>query len=217
MDINRVENGSVILMCGDSTTDCGRGRPYGTYANSLGDSYVRRIHEIVTVTYPNKNLKFVNTGIAGDTSRGVKDRWVAECEAVKPDYATLLIGVNDVWRHYDRWLDKEYAVELDEYRDNLSFVAEYCRSNGISLTLIAPFFLELNKKDEFMARVRQYADVCKEVAEKYGCGFMDLQPMLDKLIKAKYTITFSPDRVHPTSTTHTAIALEILKKWKFKF
>lgn len=65
MNFTKLEKGSVILMWGDSTTDCGRGRPYGTYLTGLGDSYVRRMHEMVTATYPDRQIKFVNAGISG--------------------------------------------------------------------------------------------------------------------------------------------------------
>ena len=40
MDFQKIEKGSVILCSGDSVTDCGRARPYGSYRDSLGESYV---------------------------------------------------------------------------------------------------------------------------------------------------------------------------------
>jgi lysophospholipase L1-like esterase len=217
MIFNDLEKGSVIMMSGDSTTDCGRARPYGTYRYGLGDSYVGHMHEIVTATYPEKEIKFVNTGISGETSRQVKERWISDVEGVKPDYATLLIGVNDVWRRYDAYMDKEIGVGIDEYEANLRFITEYSIKNLKGFTLISPFYLELNKKDIFMKAVADCSAVCKKIADEYGCGYIDLQPELDRLCKSLYTNVFSPDRVHPTQVTHYAIARYILKQWKFKF
>ncbi|MDD4124478.1 MAG: SGNH/GDSL hydrolase family protein [Eubacteriales bacterium] len=217
MNFKDFEKNSVIMMSGDSVTDCGRGRPYGTYLTGLGDGYVKRMHEIVTATYPEFEIKFINTGISGETSRQVRARWISDIEGSKPDYATLLIGVNDIWRKHDFWMDKEVAVHIDEYEDNLRYITEYSVKNLKSFTLIAPFYLELNKKDMFMQDVIAYSAVCKKLASEYGCGFIDLQPELDRLCKTLYTKVFSPDRVHPTQVTHYAIARYILKQWKFKF
>ena len=217
MDFNKLKPGSVIMCSGDSVTDCGRARPYGSYRDSLGDSYVRRLHEIVTAEYPEKEIKFVNAGISGETSRHLRARWAADCEAVRPDYATLLIGVNDIWRQYDRWLDKDMAVGIEEYEENLRFISEYSVRNLKGFTLIAPFFLELNRKEQFMKQIMDYAAVCKRVAKETGAEFISLQDELDRLCKTRYTLSFSPDRVHPFPVTHTAIALYLLKKWKFKF
>lgn len=217
MNFTKLEKGSVILMWGDSTTDCGRGRPYGTYLTGLGDSYVRRMHEMVTATYPDRQIKFVNAGISGETSRQVRARFVSDMENVKPDYATLLIGVNDIWRKYDHWMDPSIAVGIEEYEENLRFMAEQAAKNLKGFTLIAPYYLELNKKDVFMADVLAYSRVCEKVAAEYGCEFLSLQRELDRLCRALYTKVFSPDRVHPTQITQYAIARMILKEWKFKF
>ncbi len=217
MKFGDFQKGSVILMSGDSTTDCGRGRPYGTYLTGLGDSYVRRLHEIVTATYPEKEIKFVNTGTSGETSRQVRARWISDIEATKADYATLLIGVNDIWRKHDYWMDKEVAVHIDEYESNLRFITEYSVKNLKGFALIAPYYLELNKNDLFMRDIIAYSAVCEKLAGEYGCDFIDIQPELDRLCKTLYTKVFSPDRVHPTQITQYAIARHILKQWKFKF
>lgn len=217
MDFQKIEKGSVILCSGDSVTDCGRARPYGSYRDSLGESYVKRLHEIVTAEYPEKEIKFVNAGISGETSRHIRNRWISDCEAVKPDYATLLIGVNDVWRQYDRWMDKDMAVGIEEYEENLRFVAEWSAKHLKGFTLIAPFFLELDREEFFMKQVLARAAVCEKIARETGAQFISLQDELDRLCRSRYTLSFSPDRVHPFPVTHTAIALYLLRQWNFKF
>ncbi|MGI6715802.1 MAG: SGNH/GDSL hydrolase family protein [Eubacteriales bacterium] len=217
MNFRDFEKNSVILMSGDSVTDCNRARPYGTYTTGLGDGYVKRIHEIITATYPEKEIKIVNAGISGETSRHVRARWISDIENIKPDYATLLIGVNDVWRKHDYYMDKHMAVGIEEYEDNIRFITDYAVKNLKGFALISPFYLELNRKDIFMKDVLAYAEVCKKVAAEYGCDYIDLQPEIDRLCKALYTKAFSPDRVHPGPVAHYAMARYILKQWKFKF
>lgn len=217
MNFKDFEKNTVILMSGDSVTDSSRGRPYGTYTNGLGDGYVKRIHEIISATYPEKEIKIVNSGISGETSRQVRARWINDIETVKPDYATLLIGVNDIWRKHDFYMDKQVAVGIEEYEENIRFITEYAVKNLKGFTLISPFYLELNRKDLFMKDVLAYSAVCKKAANEYNCNHIDLQPELDRLCKALYTKVFSYDRVHPGPVAHYAIARYILKQWKFKF
>ena len=217
MDIKEIKKGYVILMSGDSTTDCGRARPYGTYLTGLGNSYVKRMHEMLTAVHPEKEIKLVNAGTSGETSRHIRARWISDINAIKPDHATLLIGVNDIWRKHDHWMDKENSVSIEEYEDNLRFISEYSVKNLKHFTLISPYYLELNKKDIFMLDVAAYSAVCRRLAGEYGFEFIDLQPELDRLCKTLYTKVFSPDRVHPTDITQMAIARQILKHWKFKF
>lgn len=206
------------MMSGDSVTDCGRGYPYGEYRyGTLGSGYVNKLHEIVSAAYPEKEIKIVNSGISGETSRQVKARWASDLKAVKPDYATLMIGVNDVWRHYDAYMDKEIAVDIDEYESNVrSILDESKLLKGIML--ISPIYFELNKQDEFMKQITAYSCVCKKLADEYANAvFFDLQPTIDSLISKRYAISFSPDRVHPGAVAHMAIANAILKSLNFRF
>ncbi|MBR5031237.1 MAG: hypothetical protein IKX49_00885, partial [Clostridia bacterium] len=124
---------------------------------------------------------------------------------------------NDVWRQYDRWMDKDMAVGIEEYEENLRFVAEWSAKNLKGFTLIAPFFLELDREEFFMKQVLARAAVCEKIARETGAQFISLQDELDRLCRSRYTLSFSPDRVHPFPVTHTAIALYLLRQWNFKF
>lgn len=216
MDINTFEKGSVLMVSGDSVTDCGRARPIGSYIFGLGNGYVNRMHEIITSYYPEKEIKVVNMGISGETSRQVVARWDADIAAVKPDYAALMIGVNDVWRRHDAYMDKEIGVHADEYEANLRGIIERSRSLK-GLMLITPIFFELNKSDPFMREIDECSGICRRLAKEYGVDFCDVQPEIDRIISAQYTSTFSPDRVHPGPVAHYTLAHEILRQMNFKF
>lgn len=216
MNFKDFKKGTVLMMSGDSVTDAGRSRPIGTYLNGLGGGYVNRVHEIVTAYKPEMLVKVVNMGISGETSRQVAARWESDLEAVKPDYATLMIGVNDVWRSYDTYLDTYMAVDAEEYEKNLRFILSHSGSLK-GMMLISPIFFELNKEDIFMKRITEYSGICKRLASEYGADFCDLQPEIDRLCRSVYTTTFSPDRVHPAPVSHFAIAKEILKHINFEF
>lgn len=216
MNFNDFENETVIMMSGDSVTDAGRARPVGTYFCGLGGGYVNRVHEMITAACPEKRIKVINMGISGETSRHVAARWVSDLNEIKPDYATLMIGVNDIWRSYDTYMNPEMAVDAEEYEKNLRSILENSKQLK-GMMLISPIFFELNREDKLMKRVIEYSAINKRLAEEYGVDFCDLQPEIDRLCSAIYCTTFSGDRVHPGPVAHYAMAKEILKKMNFKF
>lgn len=216
MNFNDFPSSAVLMMSGDSVTDAGRAYPVGSYLNGLGRGYVNYFHEMITAAVPEKRIKVVNMGISGETSRQVAARWVANLNDIKPDYATLMIGVNDIWRSYDTYMEPDRAVSAEEYEKNLRFILENSKSLK-GFMLISPIFFEPNKDDIFMKRILQYSAICKRLAEEYAVDYCNLQPEIDRLCAAIYPTTFSGDRVHPGPVAHLAIAREILKQMNFKF
>ena len=75
-EIMLFENGDHIVFTGDSTTDNGRGRPVGEGLwDGVGSGYVRVIENILNVVYPERLYWISNTGVSGNTTRDLHDRW----------------------------------------------------------------------------------------------------------------------------------------------
>src|SRR4051812_26396774 len=92
-----------IVMIGDSITDCERKRPVGEGKNdALGKGYVSLVHAMLHARYPELALRVVNMGIGGNTTRDLKQRWETDVLDLKPDWISIMIGINDVWRQFDR-------------------------------------------------------------------------------------------------------------------
>ncbi|MFP3394430.1 GDSL-type esterase/lipase family protein, partial [Brevibacillus sp. SIMBA_076] len=51
----------------------------------------------------------VNVGISGNRAVDLEARWDDDVEPTSPDVLTIYIGVNDMWRRYDR--DDETTAE----------------------------------------------------------------------------------------------------------
>lgn len=217
LDLQTIGTDKTILLSGDSVTDCGRAYPYGDYVSGLGGGYAQNLHTLITATYPEKRLRLVNAGIGGEMSRDVRKRWENDLEAVRPDYATLLIGVNDVWRHFDTYMTPSRAVSEAEYEENLRFIAADAVKKLESFTLIAPFLFETNKHDAFFAAVLRYAKICERVAADVGCDFINPQKDIDRALRSLNNTALSPDRVHPNAVAHMIVARAILKHWHYRF
>ena len=205
------------MFCGDSVTDCGRGRPYGNSQTGLGAGYPSFIQNILTGTYPEKQIKIVNTGISGETSKDVRARWDSDMAAVKPDYAAIMIGVNDVWRKYDSYMYPDRQVSVAEYEDNLRYIVTDAMKKTKGFMIISPFFLDLNRNDAMRKDVDELNVILRKIAEETGAIYCDVQATIDELLAKLHSTAFAPDRVHPFPHTHYAIARCILNKIEYKF
>jgi lysophospholipase L1-like esterase len=90
-------------MISDSITDCGHGLPVGeSVKDNLGNGYVNMINALLTAKYPAQGIRVLNTGISGNTVLDLQGRWEQDVLALKPDWLSVMIGINDVWRQFDR-------------------------------------------------------------------------------------------------------------------
>lgn len=109
----------TILFMGDSITDCGRSREN---LNDLGNGYAKIIASRLNVDFPELNFQFLNRGISGHRVKDLKARWQTDCLDLKPDILSIMIGINDVWRRYDRNDPTAAEVFLADYRNIMEAV-----------------------------------------------------------------------------------------------
>ena len=91
-----------IVFAGDSVTDMGSVNPVGEgLYDNLGHSYVRVIENLLSAVYPEIRIRITNSGISGNTSRDLLARWERDVRQLNPQWVSILIGFNDVWRQFD--------------------------------------------------------------------------------------------------------------------
>ena len=117
----RLEKGEKLVMIGDSITDVGRARPIGEGRadDALGRGYVMMVDALLGAVYPERMIRVINMGVSGNTTRDLKARWQTDVLDLKPDWLSIMIGANDVWRQYDSPKQTERHVLIDEYERNL--------------------------------------------------------------------------------------------------
>lgn len=205
------EKNSVLVMIGDSITDCGRARPVGE-GDGLGLGYVNFVNAILTVKYPTEKIKVLNTGVSGDTIRQLKARWQADVLDLSPDYLSVFIGVNDVWRKFDSPDHPELAVGIDEYEQTYRELIEKTKDKVKKIILFAPFLCETDKSEPMAALLSQYGEAVKRIASGYDLLLVDLQSEFDRYIKAGIAPgALAGDRVHPSQTGSMVIARAFLR------
>ena len=77
--------------------------------------------------------------------------------------------------------------------------------------------MEPYKNDMMRARMTEYADICRRLAQKHNCVLIDLQEMFDKYFEFCHSSSIAWDRIHPNRVGADLIAREFLNKCQFDF
>ena len=208
----KIQADSKLLMIGDSITDCGRAYPIAeARGDELGTGYVSIINACLTATMPQARIRIVNMGISGNTVRDLAARWDSDVMALSPDWLSIMIGINDVWRQFDTWLQRESHVALEEYSQMLEGLIQTTQPHLKGLVLMMPYFIEPNRADPMRAMMDEYGAVVRDLAERYAAILVDTQAAFDDVLTNLHPMTLAEDRVHPNLTGHMILARAFLK------
>ena len=212
------QDSEKVVFIGDSVTDAERKRPLGEGLwEGTGKGYVRMIENFLNVCYPERVIEIINMGISGNTTTDLINRFNSDCLDLKPDYAVICIGFNDVWRFFDEPSVKSGQVSLEVYKSNLVEMVNKCQSAGVKCILMSPYYLELNEKDLMRAKMDEYRLAMKAIAEDMGVDYIDLQKPFENVLQYRYPAYISWDRVHPGNVGALVIAKTFLKHIGFDF
>ena len=210
-----------ILFQGDSITDCGRNRD-NFY--EMGKGYPNLVKASLGYDSPDE-YEFINRGISGNRIVDLYARIKADFINLKPDYASVYIGVNDAW-HEIMWGN---GVDTSKFEKIYSMLIEEVKATcpNIKLMIIAPYVLEgtatcnteenPNRLEQFRVDVAEKAAVSKKIAQKYNLPLIELQPAFDEALKKAPAEYWTYDGVHPTPCGHEIIKrlwLETFEKIK---
>lgn len=207
----QIKNNSKLVMIGDSISDFERARPVGEgLPGMLGKSYIALIDALLRTAYPESRIRVVNMGIGGNTVIDLKNRWGTDLLDLNPDWVSILIGTNDVWRQFDSPLTTDTHVSPGEYEDTLNHLVETTVPKVSGCILMTPFFMEPNREDPMRARMDEYGAIVKKIAEKNHALCVDLQAAFDSYLQYYYSASIAWDRVHPDPVGHMLIARAFL-------
>ena len=202
----------TVLFIGDSISDYERARPVGEgLFNAWGRSYVACAGALLGCMYPELGLRVVNMGISGNQVRDLEARWDTDVIARKPDWVSVLIGINDVWRQFDSPYIPESHVSLEQFEETYERLIQRTLPLVKGMILMTPYYMEPNQQDAMRAKMDEYGAAVKRLAEKYSLTFVDLQSGWDRLFKYMHSTNIAWDRVHPNQTGCMYIAKQFLK------
>ncbi len=212
----KLHPGQTLVMIGDSITDCGRARPVGEgYFGELGNGYVALTDALLAASDPALGARVLNVGISGNTVRDLAGRWATDVINLRPDWLSICIGINDVWRQFDRPDDPAAGVRPDEYEATLEKLVAETRPALQGLVLLTPFFLETDKNDPMRAVMDEYTAIVKAIAARQGVLLVDTQAAFDRALQSVSASTLAGDRVHPNARGHMLLARAFLQALDF--
>ena len=192
-----------ILFQGDSITDWFRIKDNDSI---LGSNYVNMVAGEIGLRYPNE-YEFINRGIGGNRSIDILARTQTDIISLKPDYLSMLVGVNDVW-HAAKF---GYDVNPERYELYFNTIIQDVKKNlpNTKIMIMEPFILKgsvaMQKPNIFIDGVNKLAQISRKIASNNNIVFVALQERFDKMLKYAPVEYWSSDGVHPNAPGHCII------------
>lgn len=182
-----------------------------------GRSYVRIIENMLVLWYSEFHIRVTNSGTSGNTSRDLPARYDRDVVSLHPDWVSICIGINDVWRQFDSSAIPDVAVMPEEYRENVEKMALAVKDRVKGIFILSPYYMELNREDRMRKRMDEYVAICRALAGKHGCVYVDFQDMYERFLKIRHSSCIAWDRIHPNQMGATLMAREFLSKCGFDY
>ncbi len=196
-----IEDNATVLFQGDSITDAGWDRNDET---NLGQGYAAMAAALFTAMYPEKNVRFLNRGIGGNRVPDLQGRWQADCLDLKPDWVSIMIGINDTWRGFDS--NDPTATEAYEegYEDILTRTRDVL---GAKLVVVEPFLLPTPAdRLEWRVDLDPKIHAGRRLARKFGAIYVPMDGIFAAASMHREPAFWAGDGVHPSQPGHALIA-----------
>ncbi len=192
----------VHLFMGDSITDVNRREPN---CNPLGQGYPLLTAGLVAAKYPKLGLRFLNRGISGNTVVDLAARWETDVLAHKPDWLSVLIGINDVHRFLENREDE--GVRPETFASTYRHVLEITREKiGTQFILLEPFYIHPDTEHPVRKLLGEYQEIVRELAGDFSAIFIPAQAEFDALLQKQDMSYWTDDSVHPNAAGHGVLA-----------
>jgi len=187
----------TVVFFGDSITDAGQRED----PDRLGNGYVRLLADKLT------GVTVINAGISGNKAVDLQARLDDDVLAHRPDLVSIMIGINDTWRKFDRDDPTSAAAYEASYRDLLTRIT----ATGARLILLEPFVLPVTDEQATAWRVDldPKIDAVRRLAADFGAPLVPLDVELNKLAVDSGAAALAGDGVHPSEQGHA----EITRLW----
>lgn len=199
-----------MLFIGDSITDCGR---RGEHA-PLGNGYVRLFSELTMARFPERNIRYINVGVGGNTVVDLRERWQTDVLDQAPDRLLVAIGINDLSRYL---YGRERAVGPVSFKETYDQILNFTsRELGCPVVLATPFListvcsgipLELKR----FRLLSEYVGIVHAMSERHDTHFLNLNDVFQKQLRYHDTSEFALEPVHPHQAGHMVIANALME------
>ena len=197
----QIRPGGTVVFIGDSITDCGRDR---ADPDALGDGFAALAAAGFAAAHPGAAVRFVNRGISGNCAADLRGRWDRDCLDLEPDVVSILIGINEVSRRYDRDDPTPDAAFEDHCRHLLCTAADH----GAQLMLMEPFLLLVDEEQmRWRAEFEGKLAVVRGLAKEFDVTLIATSDLMTReAAAAGGPGAIAGDGIHPTPAGHALLA-----------
>ncbi len=203
MGVNSVRfiKGDKIILIGDSITDAGR----LSDPEQVGDGYYRLIRDYYLASFPELNLQFINKGVGGNRVTDLFDRWQDDVIALQPNWVSVMIGINDVWRQLDSpGIEQVYPNDFERiYTDILTKLKE---QTDAKIILMEPTIIEENLASKGNHLLVDYVQIVNDLAVKFDALLVPTNKVFRQYVEGGYDNNLTTDHVHMNSIGNMLLA-----------
>ena len=200
-----IKEGSLVLFQGDSITDAGRSRENSA---ELGSGYPALVSAWYTAAFPRSCVRFINRGISGNRAADLRARWGEDCLALRPDWVSILIGINDTWRRFD----SGDPTSVEKFAENYRVILTAAKEVGAQIIMLEPFLLPVPEdRRTWRVDLDPKIQVVRELAREFAAVYIPLDGIFAGASIHREPAFWLPDGVHPSPEGHALIAQAWLK------
>jgi lysophospholipase L1-like esterase len=168
------------------------------------------INSFLTGLSPEKEIMVINKGVNGNTILDLPKRWQKDVLDLKPDWVSIMIGVNDVWRQFDAVMQPIEQVSEKQFSETYEDLIRRTMPNVSGMIIISPFMICAPNTDPMRERLDVYSAIAQKISQKHGLVYIDVQSKMDEFLKHQSSYILSADRVHVNLSGHMIIAKAFL-------
>ena len=197
---------STVVLIGDSITDAGRARKGRDFNHTMGQGYAFILAARLGDQLAERDLTFINRGIGGDTIPDLQARWKTDVLDLKPDFLSILVGVNDTL------FPKGAGETVEQYEQGYDQLLgdTLAALPGVMIVLGQPFLLPVGKfKDNYaasLAKLKERQAVVDRLAAKYRLPVVRYQEAFDSACRRAPADHWLWDGIHPHYAGHALMA-----------
>lgn len=186
----------IWVFTGDSIT-------HGALHTYGWRSYVEHFQERIRSEMRRYTDIVINSGISGDTMKGITSRGDWRIFQFKPNIVSLKIGMNDC---------RDGEAGLTFFKDSLKIFVEKTQKQKIILLLNTPNLIQF-ELDKARQSLPLYVEAIREIAKEYKLPLADHYDYWQKETKggARLQMWLNDGSIHPNNFGHIVLARKIFQ------
>jgi len=169
---------------------------------------------MITAQWPERRIQYLNKGIGGNRVTDLRDRWRDDVMRHRPDWLSIMIGINDLHSHLG---GGPGGVDPALFRETYdSILREVTTDLSPQVVLLEPFYISTDTsgssfRSQVLAVIPAYIATVHDMAGKYDTRLVKTHEVFQQQLASREPDVFCPEPVHPYRSGHLIIAHALLQ------